>query len=216
MSLIDLQLRCSSFQLMFEPKIQQAMITLGEWQRMGLAMFMITNVWQKYCIYLCGSWLSPSFPFPLIYCSELGVLDCTHKTAILDYLLKIIEKQSSGNQRQPTPFIQMQICFLIKRNTGKFTAKLIFPGDNILVKTPTSLQTNGMAAITKNCNISFTRCRLSEKVSSTTLCLFWKNWDNKCPCKCLECWHFKIEETIFWAFSAFLTKFPHLFDLQIC
>ena len=49
-------------------------------------------------------------------------------------------------QRQPSPFIQMQICLLAKRKIGKFMAKLSVLWYD---KKPTSLQSNGMTAIPK-------------------------------------------------------------------
>ena len=52
---------------------------------------------------------------------------------------------------KPSPFIQMQICLLIKRKIGKLRAKLTVLWYD---KKPTSLQSNGMAAIPKNISVS--------------------------------------------------------------
>ena len=48
-------------------------------------MIIFTNDWQKYCIYLCGFWLSPQPLFPLF--------------TFLHLLLKIIEKEYSENTK---------------------------------------------------------------------------------------------------------------------
>ena len=75
------------------------------------------------------------------------ILYLQHVVAHIQIVGKLLAK-SKQYQRQPSPFIQMQICLLIKRKgkIGKFMVKL-----TILCydKKPTSLESYGMAAIPK-------------------------------------------------------------------
>ena len=122
-------------------------------------MFIITNVWEKHCIYLRGFWLSPLFPFPLVYFPPLWYWN----TQPVNTDLPALYLSMATCTRPERLFIVFFIIYSHIKNFSPFTPPSCLLLDNRLYmakltilwydnfgKNQTPLQRNGMTAIPKN------------------------------------------------------------------